>query len=425
MKSFNEVSKYLNSLINYEVEFPLGGSRDRPKLDPVYAAARALLLPLVLPKCIHIAGTVGKGSTAAMTQALLSVHHSVLSFTSPHLVSPKERVQLDGRDLSDELWCEGISAIRDGMLNSDTKLTYFETTFVFYLWCAKKLGTTAHVVETGLGGSFDATNVLERTTAVLTRVDLDHTHILGKTFGAIAKDKSGIIKEGMSCFSVAQEAEAMLEVENSATAKHAALSIEEREFRCEQVRPQVFRFRGKRAIDDISIPLAGEFQKHNLAVSLAATLSLDGSLTDDEIRSAFRDVRLRGRQEVLDNHPNVMIDVCHNPASFAELAASLRADKRFSKRIALVAMMKDKDARESLRHLIGVVDELWVTDAPTPRTYSADALLEIANELHISTRVVNRVHAYKDILSLPDNIQGIVCGSFYLVGDFLSAHPDA
>ncbi len=425
MKSFNEVSQYLNSLINYEVEFPLGGSRDRPKLEPVYTAARVLLLPLVLPKCIHIAGTVGKGSTAAMTQALLSIHHSVLSFTSPHLVSPKERVQLDGRDLPDELWCEGVAAIRDGMLNSGTKLTYFETTFVFYLWCAKKLGTTAHVVETGLGGSFDATNVLERTTAVLTRVDLDHTHILGKTFGAIAKDKSGIIKDGTICFSVAQEVEAMLEVENAATAKQATLSIEEREFRCEQFRPQMFRFIGDRKIDDISIPLAGDFQKHNLAVSIAAVLSLDDSLTDDEVRAALGGLRLKGRQQVLDKHPNVMIDVCHNPVSFVELATSLRANKRFSKRIALVAMMKDKDARESLRHFVGVVDELWVTDAPTPRTYSADALFETANELSLNARIVNRVQAYKEVLSLPHDVQGIVCGSFYLVGDFMSEHPDA
>lgn len=425
MKSFNEVSQYLNSLINYEVEFPLGGSRDRPKLEPVYAAARVLQLPLVLPKCIHIAGTVGKGSTAAMTQALLSIHHSVLSFTSPHLVSPKERVQLDGRDLPDELWCEGIAAIRDGMLNSGTKLTYFETTFAFYLWCAKKLGTTAHVVETGLGGSFDATNVLEQTTAVLTRIDLDHTHILGKTFGAIAKDKSGIIKEGMNCFSVAQEVEAMLEVENAANAKHAKLSIEERNFRCEVVGPQKYRYIGHRTIDEITVPLAGDFQRHNLAVSLAAALSLDESLTDKDIRTAISEIRLKGRQQVLANHPNVMIDVCHNPVSFAELATSLATDRRYSKRIVLVAMMKDKDARESLRHLVGVVEELWVTDAPTPRTYSADALLETANELHINARVANRVHAYKEILSLPNDVQGIVCGSFYLVGDLMSEHPDA
>lgn len=425
MKSFNEVLEYLNSLINYEVEFPLGGSRDRPKLEPVYTAARVLDLPLSLPKCIHIAGTVGKGSTAAFSQALLSVHHSVLTFTSPHLVSPKERVQLDGQDLPDEVWSEGITAIRDGMKNSGTKLTYFETTFVFYLWYAKKFGTTAHVVETGLGGSFDATNVLKRTTAVLTRIDLDHTHILGKTVGAIAKDKSGIIKEGMDCFTAAQEVEAILEVENAARTKHATLSIEEREFRCEAVQPQVIRFIGKRTIENISIPLAGEFQKHNLAVALAAVLRLDETLSDEQIQITVASVTLRGRQQVLDKHPNVMIDVCHNPASFAELAHSLVNDNSFSKRIALVAMMKDKDARESLRHLVGVVDELWVTAAPTPRTFTADALLEIAQELGLNARNVERLQAYNDILALPHDVQGIVCGSFYLVGDFMSEHADA
>ncbi len=425
MKSFNDVLQYLNSLINFEVEFPLGGSRDRPKLKPVFDAARALSLPLELPKCIHIAGTVGKGSTAAMTQTLLSVHHSVLSFTSPHLVSPKERVQLDGQNLPDELWCEGIAAIRDGMLNSGTRLTYFETTFAFYLWCAKKLNTTAHVVETGLGGSFDATNVLDHTTAVLTRIDLDHTHILGKTVGAIAKDKCGIIKRGQNCFSVVQEVEAMLEVENAALVAEASLYSEERDFRCEVVGPQKYRYIGHRTIDEITVPLAGDFQRHNLAVSLAAALSLDNSLTDKEIRTAISEIELKGRQQALANHPNVMIDVCHNPASFAELAVSLHADKRFHKRIALVAMMKDKDARESLRHLVGVVDELWLTEAPTPRTYSAKALLDNAAELGLNARIVERGAAYREILSLTEDTQGIVCGSFYLVGDFMSEHPDA
>ncbi len=232
MNSFKGVEEYLNSLINYEVAFPLGGSRDRPKLAPVYAACERLALPLVLPKCLHIAGTVGKGSTAAFAQALLSVHHNVLSFTSPHLVSPKERVRVNGEDLPDEVWCEGIEFIREGIAREPQfDLTYFETTFVFYLWCAQKLGTTAHVVETGLGGSFDATNVLLNTTAVLTKIDLDHTQILGKTIAEIARDKSGIIKPDGKCFIAEQDVEALLVLDEAAHKCNSKLFVEGRDFR--------------------------------------------------------------------------------------------------------------------------------------------------------------------------------------------------
>lgn len=425
MKSFKEVLEYLNSLINYEVEFPLGGSRDRPKLEPVYAAARVLGLPLTLPKCIHIAGTVGKGSTAAMSQALLSVHHRVLSFTSPHLVSPKERVRLDGLDIPDDVWCEGMSAIREGTAASGTKLTYFETTFAFYLWCAKTLGSTAHVVETGLGGSFDATNVLEETTAVMTRIDLDHTHILGKTHTEIARDKSGIIKEHANCFCSEQSAEALIQIEMAATARRAKLLVEGREFCCTVGESGEHSYSGSRSVNGIVIPLRGDFQRHNLAVSIAAVLSLDESLPDQSIRDALGRLKLQGRQQSLVSHPNIMIDVCHNPASFEELASSLKRESRFARRIALVAMMKDKDAKASLAHLRGIVDEVWVTTAPTPRTHSAESLLEFARQEGIKARVVERSAAYKELLELRTDTQAIVCGSFYLVGDFLSEYGNA
>jgi dihydrofolate synthase/folylpolyglutamate synthase len=410
VNSFKEVLEYLDSLINYEVEFPLGGSRDRPKLESVYQAARELKLPLELSKCIHIAGTVGKGSVAAMSQALLSIHHRVLTFTSPHLVTPKERVQLDGKNLSDEIWIEGMSYLREKLGDLNLKLTYFETVFVFFLWCSQKLGTTAHVVETGLGGSFDATNVLTHTTAVLCRIDFDHTHILGKTLAEIAGDKSGIIKNSANCFTVTQSVEALHELEIACLRNSGTLYVEGRDFETNRT---------------FTIPLKGEYQRSNLSVSLAAVKSLDPELTNDDIQSALNGLSLAARQQSLSNHPNLLLDVCHNPISFAELAAYLRSNAHFEKRVALVAMMKDKDARESLRYFVRVVDEVWLTEAPTPRTYSAAVLKQIADELGLNTRVVDRENAYKEMLALPGTTQGIVCGSFYLVGDFMKSFPDA
>lgn len=426
MNSFTRVEEYLNSLINYEVSTPLGGDRDRPKLAPVYAACERLNLSRVLPKCIHIAGTVGKGSTAAIAQALLSVRHAVLTFTSPHLVSPKERVQRNGENLPDELWNEGIDFIRAGIAAAPKiDLTYFETTFVFYLWCAQKLGTTAHVVETGLGGSFDATNVLDRTTAVLTRIHLDHTDILGKTISEIARDKSGIIKANCSCFSAEQSTDAQVILMEAARGKGAQLYYEGRDFRALADDGNMVRFSSGEFEATLKRPLHGDFQRHNLAAAAAAARYFDSELTESEMNSALGSIKLRARQQELPGYPNIMIDVCHNPASFDALADSLNHEQDFARRIVLVAMMRDKDARASLGHLLHVADELWVTDAPTPRSRSREELGTIAREMGFETRIFERDTAYDELLALPQDTRGVICGSFYLVGDFLKKFTHA
>ncbi len=426
MRNLTDVERYLNSLINYEVAFPLGGSRDRPKLEPVYAAARRLELPLVLPKCLHIAGTVGKGSTAAFAQALLSLHHRVLSFTSPHLVSFTERVRLDGEDLPEELWCEGVDHIRHGIAGDQRiELTYFETVFVFYLWVSKRLGTSAHVVETGLGGSFDATNVLQQTTAVFTRIDFDHTEILGKTLQDIAQDKSGIIKPKSVAFTAEQQEDAVNMLLAKSLIEDSPLHIEGVDFHIGGTSNRRLKFRSPEFSAEICLELDGEYQRHNFAVALASSRSLDSLLTEADIAVALSGLRLDARQQYLVKHPNVLVDTCHNPASFRELAVALGQDKRFLKTIALVAMMKDKDARTSLAELRGRIDELWITEAPTPRSLPAEQLAEIAREQGLPVRVVDRESAYSELLALPPNVRGVVCGSFYLAGDFLKVIRDA
>lgn len=427
MNSFADVELYLDSLINYESVTPLGSGRDAPKLEPVRAAVRALDLPVRLPNCVHIAGTVGKGSTAAFAQTLLSVKHRTLSFTSPHLVSVRERVQLDGENLADEMWCEGMSVLRDahaaGLI---PKLTYFETVWIFYLWCAKKLGTAAHVVETGLGGSFDATNVLEETIAILTRIHFDHTHILGDTLEKIARDKSGIIKSGGRAISVTQEEEALRPIEQAASNAGIPLTLEMRNFDCTILGERLFHYAsGARVVSHLAIPLSGEFQRHNLGAALAAVLPLQPGWIDEDIRTALSRVRLQARLQTLSQFHNLLLDVCHNPASFEELATYLRKAPKFSKRVALVAMMKDKDAQASLIALAGAVDELWITDAPTPRCADPNTLLEIARKIGYLAHTMEREAAYEKLKKLPATTQGIVCGSFYLVGDFLKQMQDA
>ncbi|RPH95087.1 hypothetical protein EHM69_05415, partial [candidate division KSB1 bacterium] len=193
--TLDSTEQYLHSLINYEQTFPLGGTRSGLKLEPCLNAAERLGLDLRLPHCVHVAGTKGKGSTVAFLEALLAPDCRTLSFTSPHLESVIERIRLNGRPLDDALWCRSFSEFVP-MLERDPaiKLTYFETAFIFYLWAARELKPDVHLVEVGLGGRWDATNILKDTLAVITTIDYDHTEILGNTLTEIAADKAGIIK---------------------------------------------------------------------------------------------------------------------------------------------------------------------------------------------------------------------------------------
>jgi dihydrofolate synthase/folylpolyglutamate synthase len=419
MRTLADVERHLNSLINYESTTPLGGTRGQPKLEPVLCAADRLQLPLELPRCAHIAGTVGKGSTASMLDAMLSRKFSTLTFTSPHLISVKERVKMNGELIPDEIWCEGFSEMVGELSTEPTiRLTYFEAVWMFYLWCAKRLKTQAHIVETGLGGSFDATNVLVNSVAVFTKIDLDHTHILGNTVEEIAKDKSGIIKQG--CFAVsAEQAEDVLRVlGEKAAVMNARVFAEGREFAIDAA--MSFSFPSEEIhVDHLSWPVRGKFQAHNAATAIAAALKIDSSLLEEEIRDGLMSVRIDARQQSVKGHPNLWVDVAHNEISFAALAESLSSDTLFKRRVALVAMLKDKDAESSLVKLRGVVDEALVTEALSPRSRSAENMLDCAKRAGLSARIVKREEGYVEMLRLPSNTRGVVCGSFYLAGDFL------
>ena len=206
---FESVERHLNSLINYEHAYPLGGARDRPKLEPVLLAVERLGLAPALPNCVHIAGTKGKGSVVAFLEALLAPDESVLSFTSPHLVSVRERIRFGGRPLDDQVWQQGFARFVPSLASDPAiKLSYFESVFVFFLWVAREMGTSVHLMEAGLGGRFDATNVIENALAVLTSIDYDHTDVLGNTLTEIARDKSGIIKPGATAIIGRQPEEA-------------------------------------------------------------------------------------------------------------------------------------------------------------------------------------------------------------------------
>jgi dihydrofolate synthase/folylpolyglutamate synthase len=419
---FPAVERYLNGLINYEHATPLGGARDWPKLEPTLRAVERLGLSLRLPQVIHIAGTKGKGSVLAFLEALFAPDAPTLSFSSPHLVSLKERIRLNGAVLEDDLWQRGFAVIAAALAaDPPLRLSYFEATFVFYLWVARELSTHVHIVEAGLGGRWDATNTLAESLAVLTPVDYDHMEILGHTLTAIATDKSGIIKPGASVVVARQPAEAFIVYQERVAEEQANAAFFGINYRWTTEDDGAFRYEDAffRA-GGLRLAVSGQHQCDNAAVAIRAARELHPALSADAIRERLAACVIPGRQQLLPGEPPVLLDVAHNPVSFRALAETLRRDYAGRDISAVIGMVKDKDARGSLEAIRSLVREVVFVPLANPRSADPAALHTIAELLGLSARIGESPQAaFGALHAAGRGTLGLVVGSFYLAGDYL------
>jgi dihydrofolate synthase / folylpolyglutamate synthase len=420
---FDSVENHLNSLINYEQFFPLGGARDRPKLDPTYQAVERLGLQLRLPKCIHIAGTKGKGSAVSFLESLTSPRHATLSFTSPHLVSVKERIRLNGKLLDDAVWQKGFEVIVPALaIEPAIKLTYFEMTFVFYLWAARQLNAEFHIVEAGLGGRWDATNVLEDTLAVLMPVDYDHTEVLGHTLAEIATDKSGIIKPDARAVVSRQPDEALKVYQFVVQQMKANARFFGKDYRWISEDESRFAYEDEKGrIPSLKLRVSGDHQKDNAATALCAARIMFPDLVDlDYARERLAQCEIPGRQQFLSGVPDVLLDVAHNPVSFRALADTLRQQYSSRRILAIIGMMRDKDARGSLEAIAPFVHDVLIVEPHSPRAMKQKDLIEIASSLGMNaTCPASLDEAFAQLHQDRTHDLGLIAGSFYLAGDYL------
>jgi dihydrofolate synthase / folylpolyglutamate synthase len=373
-----------------------------PSLDRMAALVDLLGDPQRAYPVIHVAGTNGKSSTSRMIESVLRAFGLRTGLvTSPHLVDVRERILLDGEPISIERFVdvygdiEPYLALVDAQF-PDTPLSYFEvlTAMAFAGFADAPVGVA--VVETGMGGTWDATNVGDGTVAVITPIDLDHMDYLGPDIESIAGEKAGIIKPGAVAV-LAQQKVAAAEVLLARSAEVGAAVLREGlEFgvrhRDVAVGGQLLALQTPAGVyDEVFLPLHGAHQAHNAALALAAVEVFFGAgerlVEIDAVREGFATVVSPGRMEVVRTRPTVMLDAAHNPHGAQALATALAEEFSFDRLVGVVGVLADKDAAGVLGALEPVLDSIVVTQAATPRVMPVDDLAAIAVEVFGDDRV--------------------------------------
>ncbi|KAB1920598.1 bifunctional folylpolyglutamate synthase/dihydrofolate synthase [Micromonospora noduli] len=374
------------------------------ELDRIESLLDLLGSPQRAYPAIHLTGTNGKTSTARMIDSLLRAHGLHTGrYTSPHLETVRERISLDGEPVSEERFASVYREIKPLAelvdARSDEPLTYFDMTTALAFATFADAPVDIAVVEVGLGGAEDATNVLQAGVCVITPIGLDHTEWLGDTLQDIALAKAGIIHPGATVISAAQEEEAAGPLLERCAEVGATLAREGGEFgvlgRAVAVGGQVLTLQGLGGVyDDVFIPLHGAHQAQNAAMALAAVEAFLGAgarrqLDIEAVREGFASTSSPGRLERVRNAPTILLDGAHNPHGMKATVTALQEEFAFSKLVAVIGVLADKDAEALLELLEPVVDQVVVTRNSSPRAMPTEELGALAAEIFGEERVAS------------------------------------
>jgi dihydrofolate synthase/folylpolyglutamate synthase len=395
-------------------------------LERIERVLEALGHPEQAYRVVHVAGTNGKGSTCAMIDAgLRAAGIRTGLFTSPHLVEPVERIQIDGIPVTQSQFARAFDIVHETTLKLDLDAhpSYFETVTAMAFWLFREMGVETAVVEVGLGGRLDATNVVRPGLAVVTPIDFDHQNYLGETIEEIAAEKSGILKPGVPAVFARQRPEAQAVLDRRACELRIPVRrAQEFEIRDLQIDARGSRFSG------IVVPLAGEHQVDN---AVTAALALDALGVP---RGGIAETRWPGRLEHISPNPDVLLDGAHNPAGARALARYLDRFYADRKRWMIFGVMRDKAVEEIGAILFPLADELVLTAVDSPRAMPAAELAAIVEKSGVRRcgaasngaprcRVTQNFAAALDLAAReasPDDLI-VITGSLFLVGEARAA----
>jgi dihydrofolate synthase / folylpolyglutamate synthase len=421
-------------------------TRMGPSLERITRLAELLDHPERTAPAVHLTGTNGKTTTARMVASLLAAFGVGAGlYTSPHLQDVRERVALATRPISTGEFADTWEYLEPFLAEVDREaeqpVTFYEAlTALAFTWFAE-LPVDAQVVEVGMGGTWDATNLVHGEVAVINRVALDHPE-LGDTPAAVAVEKAGIIKRGATVVSQDQDDDVLDVIAERAAAQEARLLVAGRDFGVERRRQaiggQVLDLRTPTGVvPDVFVPLHGRHQADNAAGALVAVEAFLGAhegawgpgtdapaserrhLDPDTVRAGFAAVTSPGRLEVVSRQPLVLLDGAHNPAGARALAAALLEEFVVDRRTLVVACLADKDIRGILQALVPATGRLIVTTSRSPRAAPAERLRKEAEALGLHAEVAPDVAGAIRLAvdGAAESEAVVITGSLYTVGE--------
>ena len=433
LHTYSDAIDYLYSFINWEVERHMRYTPEVMTLERPRALLAALGNPHDRYPIIHITGTKGKGSVGAMCAAALQASGlRTALYSSPHLQDFRERFRVDNALITEDEFLALVNRMRPALDTMADDITWFEvTTALAFLYFADR-EVDAAVIEVGLGGRLDATNVVTPVVSVITSLSYDHTHLLGDSLASIAREKAGIIKPGVPVVSAPQPAEALDVLVSVATEQGAPLTLVGRDWRFEAGATtragQAFMAGPAHGPEQAYwTGLAGGHQVLNATVALAAldrAAQAGVRVTEQGVRDGLRQVDWPGRLEVVAHNPAVVLDAAHNGASARWLSATL--DELFPQRPrALVfGASADKDVRGMFEALLPGVDHLIAAQAIHPRALATEEIEAIARATGFAGAIA-QIPSVPDALSEAQRLAGgeglvVITGSLFIVGEVRS-----
>ena len=422
----------------------IGEAAPQPRLEPTRRACELLGDPQRSAPVIHITGTNGKTSTSRMIEAILRAAGLKTGLlTSPHLVRVNERIVVDGVPVSNEAFVRNwrdiapYLAIVDAELVAagDEPLSYFEALTVLGFAIFADAPVDVMVLEVGMGGEWDSTNVADGQVAVFTPIALDHQARLGNTVAEIARTKAGIIKPAATVVTAMQSLEAMDELRSAAEHDEASMVIEMVDFALESttvaVGGQVITVRGQAdSYADLFLPLYGDYQGQNAAVAVAAVEAFLGGgsvpLSTDVLAEGLAEATSPGRLQLIGIEPTVLVDAAHNPHGARALAGAMTEYFDFEQIAIVIAVLGDKDAHGVFAELAPIASRFYVTRSHSERATPVDELAAVAHTVVLEESVLQvddfseAVDAAREWAGAATGRAVLITGSITLVGEALA-----
>jgi dihydrofolate synthase/folylpolyglutamate synthase len=414
--SYKKAVTYLYGLQKYGIKFGL--SKTSNLLEAVGNPHKG-------KKYIHIGGTNGKGSVAAVVAAILEkAGLRVGLYSSPHLVRFTERFKINDQEIGQEETTALINELREAIVPEEPP-TFFEATTAMALIYFARKNTDLAVMEVGMGGRLDATNVITPLVSVITNISMEHEFFLGSRLLDIAREKGGIIKPGVDAITGATQPAVIQLFEFLCKERQAPLWRVGRHVRY-RTTPSGFHYHGiKRRLNGLDLGLRGRFQRRNAALALAAIERLEEKgvvISTENIRTGLKDVRWPGRMQVVAKAPTIILDGAHNPAAIQALAESLKTGYEYRRLILVLGVMNDKAIGKMLRRIVPLADHVIYTRPEYPRAASPEILMAKGAGLEKSREVVPRLTGALDkarTMAGPQDLV-VVCGSLFTVGEAMT-----